>query len=194
LVLLFFGIGIFVLLLRGRRVQLWEGRDHLLLVEWDGYREYYKRFYFRDIQALIVQPTREALFLNAPLVVLVLGFGILAATLQETGFRIFFLVLAALAGVLLVSNLVAGRSCRTYIQTAVQRDELVSLNRLRRATAVVDQLRPLILAAQAGQPSSGGPAANAVSDASKAPAEAGHPNPPASPPLTSPEIGPSTNA
>src|SRR5471032_474515 len=54
---LFFVIGIFVLLLRGNRIQLWRGEEHLLLVEWNGYKEKYKRFNYRDIQAVVIQRT-----------------------------------------------------------------------------------------------------------------------------------------
>ena len=37
---------------------LWLGKDHLLLVESNGYSERYKRFYFKDIQALIIRKTK----------------------------------------------------------------------------------------------------------------------------------------
>ena len=64
LVLLFFVMGIFVLLFRGRRTQLWLGPEHLLLVETDGYREYYKRFNYRDIQAFIIRKTPQGKAVN----------------------------------------------------------------------------------------------------------------------------------
>src|SRR5882724_2221817 len=35
---------------------LWLGPDHLLVVEIAGITEKYRRFYFRDIQAVIVEP------------------------------------------------------------------------------------------------------------------------------------------
>src|SRR5580698_2302749 len=41
------------------RSALWLGGDHLLLVETSGFTENYKRFYFRDIQAITVQETRR---------------------------------------------------------------------------------------------------------------------------------------
>ena len=50
--------------------RLWLGDDHLLQVEsMGGYSETYKRFYFRDIQAIIVQRTRTWVVWN-----IVLGF------------------------------------------------------------------------------------------------------------------------
>src|SRR5438309_8266722 len=104
LVLLFFVIGIFVLLFRGRRVQLWQGEEHLLLVEWDGYREYYKRFDYRDIQAFIVRKTNETLILNAILGAIVCVLAALAIGSSQIGLRVFLLVLAGVFGIVLVVN------------------------------------------------------------------------------------------
>src|SRR5213082_404842 len=36
---------------------LWLGKDHLLCIDTSGYTENYKRFYFRDIQALLIRKT-----------------------------------------------------------------------------------------------------------------------------------------
>jgi hypothetical protein len=48
----------------------------------------------------------------------------------------------------LVVNLAAGPTVTTYFQTAVQTEEMPPLNRLRRARRTLDQLRPLVIAAQ----------------------------------------------
>src|SRR5690349_12670297 len=148
MVLLFFVIGIFVLLFRGRRVQLWQGDENLLVVEWDGYREYYKRFDYRDVQAFVIRKTYEAAILNAILGSIVAIFAALAIGTSEIGLRIFLLGLGAIFGVILVANAVAGPACRCSIRTAVQTDELPSLNRLRRARKVLALLRPVIASAQ----------------------------------------------
>ena len=39
---------------------LWIGEDHLLLVELRGFTETYRRFYFRDVQAIILRRTDRA--------------------------------------------------------------------------------------------------------------------------------------
>jgi hypothetical protein len=148
MVLLFFVIGIFVLLFRGRRVQLWQGDEHLLLVEWDGYREYYKRFDYRDVQAVIIRKTNEAVILNAVFAAIVCIFGALALASTDLGLRIFLLSFAAVIGALLLGNALAGPTCKCSIRTAVQTDELPSLHRLRRARKVLDRLRSLIATAQ----------------------------------------------
>src|SRR2546423_9413088 len=151
MVLLFFVIGIFVLLLRGRRVQLWQGEEHLLLVEWDGYREYYKRFDYRDIQAFIVRKTNEATILNAILGAIVCVFAALAIGSSEIGLRVFLLVLAGVLGLILLANALSGPSCRCSIRTALQTEDLPSPNRLRRSRKGLARLGPP-LAAAPGQP------------------------------------------
>src|SRR6185503_16307515 len=42
--------------------RLWLGPDHLLLARTTFFSEEYKRFYFRDIQAIVMRKTRRHLF------------------------------------------------------------------------------------------------------------------------------------
>jgi hypothetical protein len=151
IVLLFFIIGIFALLFRGRRVQLWLGDEHLLLVEWDGYREYYKRFDYRDIQAFIVRKTFEGKIINGILIVISTFFWGIALISPEV--RVAFLILAGIMGLLLLANILSGPTCECRVCTAVQTELLPSLGRLSRARKVLDRIRPFIVAAQ-GQLSS----------------------------------------
>src|SRR6516162_3063872 len=46
------------------RSSLWLGDDHLLLVECTGYSETYKRFFFRDIQAITISKTKVRVVWN----------------------------------------------------------------------------------------------------------------------------------
>jgi hypothetical protein len=55
---------------------------------------------------------------------------------------------AALCFTLLLVNALRGPTCVSDIHTAVQSRRLYSVNRLRRATRLLDLLRPLLLAAQ----------------------------------------------
>jgi len=148
ILLLFFVIGIFALLFRGRRVQLWQGAEHLLLVEWDGSREYYKRFDYGDIQAVMVQKTGEGRLINAVLGVVTGIFLGLAIPASDIALRISLLVLAGLFGLILLANALAGATCKCWIRTAVQLDDLPSLSRLPRTRKVLERIRPLIVAAQ----------------------------------------------
>lgn len=159
IVVLFFVIGVFVILLRGRRVQLWEGRDHLLLVEWAGYREYYKRFNYHDIQAFVIRVTRGRLVWNLVLAVplIVCGF-VLSAGITEGiqggfaqgnfGLVITFGALSLMVITGMLVNIGLGPTCTCELQTAVQRYSLPSLNRLKRARQVIARLKPRIEAEQ----------------------------------------------
>ncbi len=148
LVLLFFALGIFVLLLRGRRVKLWQGPDHLLEVESDGYRERYARFYYTDIEAVVVRKTRSGLWTNMIAALLAVPFVALALLVADPAWRVTWAVVAALLALLLLVNGLRGPTCECHLQTAVQTRDLPSLNRLAAAGKLIDRLRPLIEAAQ----------------------------------------------
>ena len=132
------------------RTSLWLGPDHLLYVESNGYTETYKRFYFRDIQAFTVQQTPTARTVNIILLVVTLLFVFFGLMSDETGFKIFHFIVAGLFGVILLFNALPGASCKCYVRTAVQTEELGALARLRRARKVLDRIRPLITEAQGG--------------------------------------------
>jgi hypothetical protein len=132
----------------GRRIQLWEGAEHLLLVEWDGHREYYKRFDYRDIQAFIIRKTNAFMIRNAIFGALFCIFLALGIGTSELGGRIFLLIISAVVGIFLLANAIAGPSCRCSIRTAVQTNELLSLSRFRATRKVLARLRPLIASAQ----------------------------------------------
>jgi hypothetical protein len=132
----------------GRRIQLWEGAEHLLLVEWDGHREYYKRFDYRDIQAIIIRKTKAFMIRNAIFGSLFFLFAAGALATSELEGRIFLIIISAIVGIFLLANAIAGPSCRCSIRTAVQTNELLSLNRFRSTRKVLARLRPLIAAAQ----------------------------------------------
>ena len=148
LILLFFVIGIFVLLLRGKRAELWLGPDHLLLVEWDGSREYYRRLYYRDIQAVVVRRTSEWVAISVVLGALAIFFAALAASLAPAPSLYLPLVLAAVCALIMAVYLAGGPTCNCHLRTAVQTVDLVSLRRLRHARKMLDLLRPEIEEAQ----------------------------------------------
>jgi hypothetical protein len=134
------------------RSSLWLANDHLLCVDTNGYSENYKRFYFRDIQALSFRKTNRALIWTIVLSLLV-GLSILIAIMSNIpGMNIVFSVIAGMFGLLLALHLVAGPSCVCHIRTAVQTEELPSLNRVRRARKVLNRLRPFIESAQGALP------------------------------------------
>jgi hypothetical protein len=127
----------------GSTSTLWQGKDHLLVRDTMLFQEDYKRFYFRDIQAVIIRATSRAMVWNIILAFLVLAMAALWAVsgaVGETVAGIFGLP----ALICLIINFLRGPSCVTYLQTAVHVEEVPSLNRLRRARRVLTDLRRLI--------------------------------------------------
>lgn len=133
------------------RSSLWLGDDHLLHVECTGYTENYKRFFFRDIQAITIYKTaRRALwngilaplFALSALIVLTLAYG------NQIAMYIWGGVVVIVFGIPLLLNNLFGPTCACEIRTAVQTEDLPSICRVRQAHKVLDEIRPLIAAAQ----------------------------------------------
>lgn len=122
------------------RHSLWIADDHLLSVRSTGFSERYRRYYFRDIQALALQQRRStgmtisdwAILTAAvciPTVLLAMGHGALAVLL--------FLILLPVALFRLMR-----RTCNVWIQTAVSVEQLPALRRARpaiKALAIIEQ-------------------------------------------------------
>jgi hypothetical protein len=129
------------------RCSLWLGPDHLLSVDSQRYQEDYKRFYYRDIQAIIIRRTKRANLWSIFFAVLFQLFGSLTLALDPDG-RIIAGVMALAMAVFYLINRRLGPSCLCHLQTAVHLQELPSLKRLRTARKALDRLRPLIEQAQ----------------------------------------------
>lgn len=130
---------------------LWEGDDHLLYVESNRMSESYRRFYFRDIQSIVICQTKRTQITSGVLffLTLVLGLGAVAAG-DVTG-----IVIGTLAGLFLLFafiNLILGPSCLCTIQTAVQTTPVSSLHRVRTARKVLAKIQLKIAAAQTEAP------------------------------------------
>ena len=135
------------------RCSLWLGRDHLLLIDSNGYTETYKRFYFQDIQAFTVLLTNRRMIWNCvfggctAIWMAIFGFISSEQTLGPPAVISFVIVLAFFAVPLLINNLL-GPTCGCRIRTAVQTEDLYPLKRLPLTRRVLAQLRPHIAQAQ----------------------------------------------
>jgi hypothetical protein len=131
------------------RVSLWLGSDHLLQVQTQGVTETAKRFYFRDIQAIVIQQTaRQSIWnvvLSLPLIICLFG---IIASLRSTEGVIVWSIFAGILLLPLAINLVRGPTCTCLLRTAVQTENLGSISRIRQARKVLNKIRPLIEAAQ----------------------------------------------
>ena len=125
---------------------LWQGSDHLLWVKASLAQECYKRFYYKDIQSIILQRTNQYAVWNFIWAVSTLLFLTIALTVSGTPYVSGVLMLIAL--VALLANIVRGPTCQVFIQTAVQVQKLLSLTRVRPARKALYQIRMRVIAAQ----------------------------------------------
>ena len=149
----------------------WLGPNHLLVVEVSNYVERYRRFYFRDVQAILVQNSHARLGWN-------IGFGICACTMltgllvsvfsasRDYFFIIGWFIFFFLFAVCLIINTFRGPSCSVHLRTAVQNQKLSGIGRWRKADRLIAALAPLIDAAQNSSPASEQPVAASTSVAS----------------------------
>src|SRR5262245_28317583 len=122
------------------RSSLWLGADHLLSVDSTGYNEDYKRFYFRDIQAITIAISIRRRLWNWVLGTLtgltLIGWGYVVAGNTDVGFIVFNSIITFLTAVPLLWNNLLGPTCNCQLRTAVQTEDLPSLNRVRRVRRV----------------------------------------------------------
>jgi hypothetical protein len=144
-------------LVSATRSRLWLGKDHLLSTDTQWYTEDYKRFYFRDIQAVIIHKTQGGKIVNIVLTAFT-ALPLSAALATSDGTSEFWWTVAVFFGLILLINSIYGPTCFTYVRTAVQTEELPSLRRLPRANKVLARMRPLIVAAQGDLPAAEIPA------------------------------------
>ena len=139
----------------GVRCTLWLGPDHLLSVERTNFTEDYRRYYFKDIKAIIVRRTRRWGAVTAVLLTLLLllvgGFSI--AAMKAPPFDrmlpvIFAGILSMPLLVALLVHLVRGPTCICHLRTPVQQEQLPSLNRLWKARRTLARIQAAIDAIQ----------------------------------------------
>jgi hypothetical protein len=129
--------------------KLFLGKDHLLSLQNTGYTESYKRFYFKDIQAIVAQKTGDGMLWSIVHAIFTAAWILLALIIDKPVYSFVFGWIPA--GIFLISflvNILSGPTCVSYIYTAVTKEKLRSLNRLRKAQKVMVQLRPFIDNAQ----------------------------------------------
>ncbi|MDB6021130.1 MAG: hypothetical protein JWQ04_987 [Pedosphaera sp.] len=126
---------------------LWLGKDHLLCIDRVWFKEDYKRFYFRDIQAIVIRKTENGRIANIVFGALATP-PLIAALVTSGGWQVAWFIVTGFFLALMLINFLYGPTSACHLRTAVQTEELPSLKRLRRARKVLARLRPLIAAAQ----------------------------------------------
>jgi len=132
--------------------KLWLGKDHLLLSTWYGFYEEYRRFYFKDIQAVLLRQTKRREWIDLAWAMCVLG----SVLLGVTGFFvtkewIWIQGWSIVSGGFLLGltvNHLLGPGCQMILQTAVQKSTVKCVTRLREARRILSMVRPVIHEAQ----------------------------------------------
>jgi len=125
----------------GSSASLWMGSDHILLVKSGWFREEYKRFYLRDIQAIVVAPGARFYVSRA-----MVGFAVIwlfaMAFLPASAKLAWELGIVAMVAAWLAISV--GWSCRCRLYTAVSKDDLPSLYRTWTARRFLREIQPRI--------------------------------------------------
>lgn len=140
----YFGLGF-------QRHQLWLAESHVLYREIFGYHEDVKRFYYRDIQAIVCTPTGSWRVCNWLAGSLLLFLAICGGISAYQGYMVPFVlawIAATLALSILLGNLVLGPSCRTTLYTAAAEAPLYSLGRKRSAEKAIARITAMVQQAQ----------------------------------------------
>ena len=128
---------------------MWEGETHLLLVTSWPSGESYRRFFFADIQAIIVRRTRRRLVVNCVLAALALLAAVpMLFTPPTPGFLVFLGIVAGVCGFFLLLNSLLGPTCALHLQTPIQCEQVPVVRRERHVRRFLARLQPRILAAQ----------------------------------------------
>lgn len=135
--------------------RLYLAKDHLLRVNASSWSENYRRFYFADIQGIVVSQTNGRIIwsvVNALLLGIFLLFGI---GTDATWGWIVYGSLALVFAFLFITNLLRGPTCRVLIQTRVGVEPLASLRRIPVAQRSIEILKAQIQAVQGALPEPG---------------------------------------
>ncbi|MGD0868890.1 MAG: hypothetical protein ABSB88_05020 [Bryobacteraceae bacterium] len=160
----------------GYGASVWMAPDHLLLVNTRMFREDYKRFYLRDIQA-IVMATRPRFLISTRSLAVAFAwlFPWIFWVLLPAGFGIaWWAVAAIIVGTWLVFSFFFSCTCRLY--TAVSNDPLPSLYRTWTARKFLNEVKPWIDEVQGSLDANW---AEAVESRAAGPVEAAPPTAPA---------------
>ena len=134
-----------------RRASVWDAGEYLLSVSGTSFSERYRRFYYRDIKAIVVQRGPRLGSIGA-LVVLALMAMIIGISTAATPYpspplvHVFWLAPLLWLCILMYLNL--ARSCRIFVYTAVSSEEIPAIFRRSAAERVLPHIVDKIREAQ----------------------------------------------
>ncbi len=125
------------------RTSLWQGNDHFLHVQSRGYSETYRRFYFREIQAVILRRTSRSRNWSLALLGLCLTL-FAAAALGTSPGTLFWAILGIPFAIGLLVHALRGPSCTVHLRTAIESSHLSALSRVRPAERSLARISTLV--------------------------------------------------
>ena len=132
--------------------QLFLGPDHLLLVRSNRFEERYQRFYFKDIQALVVTGIPSRVWLQASLGLLAGVIFLIALTIiANPAWRGLLGILGVFPGVIAIADYIRGERCGMILKTAVSNEPLPPVSRMSIARLVISRLKSAIEQTQQGE-------------------------------------------
>jgi hypothetical protein len=126
-----------------QHARLYRGPDHLIQVVSTGYSEIYKRFYFRDIQAIIIQKTHWGKIWTGIWTFFTALFGLPAFDMSGVP-AIVMGSISGFFGLFLIGNIAFGPTCACFVRTAVQTERLSPVTRIWTARRLLKRIRPMI--------------------------------------------------
>ena len=140
-------VSIFHLRFRGT-AQLYLGNFCLVQVEVFNLRESYRKFAYKDIQSIEICRTSRGLSYNIVFCVFAAFFLAIAAATGATEARWTMAAFIGICALLLLVNVFRGATCRFVVQTAVGKQRLPSLVRLKPAHRALTMIAERVAAAQ----------------------------------------------
>ncbi|VGO14333.1 hypothetical protein PDESU_02892 [Pontiella desulfatans] len=125
--------------------RMWKAPDHLMVVKEFGCAEEYKRFYFTDIQSIVIMRTPVYLLWALLLPVLLLFMVGFMFSVEKAGFLVG---LSCATLVIWFIHMLKGPTCKCWLQTGINRERLHMFNRVSAANRFWKRVEPLLRAAQ----------------------------------------------
>ncbi len=129
--------------------QAWLGNDHLLIVHSIRFVERYQRFALSDIQAIVVTEGGRRAVWQALVVLVCISLGLSRTSAFAKG---FWGTIGSVALALAIVDVARGPRCRCFLQTAVSRERLLCVSRMRTARSFLAVLVPAIESVQGTVP------------------------------------------
>jgi len=131
---------------------LFLGPDHVLMRIRAGWNEEYRRFYLRDLQAVVVRQTARSLVWTIVLACLLAAVAILVVMARPPSLIPPAVIFLTVLGLPLLVNIVRGTTCECHLQTAVRLQRLPSIRRMPTARKFLAALSPAVAEAQGRMP------------------------------------------